>query len=175
MAIIQSHPLFFNFDFAFNNKLSVSAANPITSLGLSLLIHKFFKISGFSTNSNAGGLPVAVFFIFVFALSLGRQSPTAAAHIAISNGPASLTASFISIAVSTLITLPKPDNSKFTGPNINVTSASSSIKHLAISVPCLPELLFPRNLMSSRYSNVGPAVTKIFFDFNTYITSKLGI
>ena len=152
LAIIQSHPLFFNLDLALTKRSSVSAANPITRLGLFLLIHMFFKISGFSTNSKDGGTPVDVFFIFVFAFSFGRQSLTAAVHIAISNGPSLVTASFISIAVSTLITLLNADRLRFTGPTTSVTSASSSCRHLAISAPCLPELLFPMNLTSSKYS-----------------------
>ena len=56
LATIQSHPLFFNFNLALTSRSFVSAAKPITKSGLSLPMHIFFKISGFSINSTIGDL-----------------------------------------------------------------------------------------------------------------------
>ena len=55
-------------------------------------------------------------------------------------------------------------------PEISVVSNPLSLRHLAISYPCLPLDLFVINLTGSIYSLVGPAVTKAF---NFLFLSKL--
>ncbi len=52
--------------------------------------------------------------------------------------------------------------SETNGPLIKVTSAPLLNAALAMAYPIFPDDLFDMNLTGSRYSLVGPAVTRIF-------------
>ena len=53
-------------------------------------------------------------------------------------------------------------SSNFVGPDINVVSKPYSLNELANAYPCFPLDSFEINLTGSKYSRVGPAVTKAF-------------
>ena len=65
----------------------------------------------------------------------------------------------ISSAVSTFIKLISSLISNFVGPEIRVVSKPFLDNDFAISYPCLPLDLLVINLIGSKYSLVGPAVT----------------
>ena len=76
------------------------------------------------------------FFLILLRFKLStRQSDTAAEKIAISQGMFVLTASSISIAVSTFMTLQFPGVSNVEGPVINVTLAPKATNAFAIALP----------------------------------------
>ena len=60
------------------------------------------------------------------------------------------------------------------GPDINVVSTPNFANDLAISYPCLPLELFVMNLTGSKYSFVGPAVTRAysFLFFTRFLSEK---
>ena len=142
-ATIQSQPFEISLLRAFTSTLSVSAANPTTSLGRpSSILAIVAKMSGFSTSSSDGTVRPFCFLIFEPLKLRTPQSATAAANIAASAGSASCTTFCISLADSTWTTQASAGGSTEVGPVMNVTLAPRRRSASAIAVPCFPEDLF---------------------------------
>ena len=97
------------------------------------------RMSGFSAQLSAGGLPEASFFTFEPLASVTRQSATAAAKIATSAGSAASTAASISAAVSTSTTAAPGGRGASAGPVTKVTRAPRRASAAAIAVPWRPD------------------------------------
>src|SRR5579885_1693667 len=121
-ARIQSQPFFWRLALAFSISFSVSAAKPTTSRGRRLPARESVaRMSGFSTSASAGGAPFC--FLSLCGAVSTRQSPTAAAQIAISAGSADSQAESISRAVTTWTTRTPGGSGSRVGPATSNVSA----------------------------------------------------
>src|SRR5215471_19495426 len=142
LARIQSQRLRASLRRAFSTTSSVSAANPMTRAGRSLLRCAMReRMSGFSANRRTGGPSTPFFSLWDAAHSI-RQSATAAAMTATSTGSAASQAASISAAVSIATTSTPSGEGSCVGPETSTVSAPSAAKAAAIACPCLPEEWF---------------------------------
>ena len=124
LARIQSAPLALRFFWRIRPRVpfrrqSRSPAAVVAPAGLPAMV---FRMSGFSTSSSLGGAALAAFLIFS-KMDATRQSATAAAKTAISQGSASVTAVSISCAVSTATRSTPAGPASWLGPETSVTRA----------------------------------------------------
>ena len=112
--------------------------------------------------------------IFCLLLTLGLKSATAAAHIATSTGKSFFTASIISSALIIFFTFISLEKLIEVGPATSVVFTPNFDRAKAISYPCLPLDSLEIYLTGSKYSRVGPVVTKalIFFFLTKSLLSK---
>src|SRR5262249_42398175 len=161
LARIQSAPLALRFLRADSTTAVVSAAKPMTSGGRlpGGAVAMLLRISGFSTSSSRGAPAWLPFLIVSEACLATRQSATAAAKMATSQGSALRTACSICCAVSTATSSTPVGAASWLGPEMSVTRAPSACAAAAMAVPCLPEERLAIKRTGSIGSCVGPLVT----------------